>query len=202
MNRGRFNSLLHRQQMWVYAVGALFVADFVFYGYLPSHRRLQSVEEARIQKERLIQTAESQDRALPALEQSLRATEEAVRHFEDNIPMDRALGTFLGQISEIMTDNTLTGQVIEPKKEIETDDLKCIPVDMKCKGTLDGIFGFCNDLRDLDRLVRIEKLVLKNDADFMGQVTLEAETVIFYRSDTSQGALAGAVSQGGVRNDT
>lgn len=204
MAKGSFNSLLHRQQVWVYVVGLLFVADFLFYGYLPSRRRLQSLEQARVQEERLIQTAESQQRALPALEENLKATEAAVLRYEDNIPKDRALGTFLGQITEIMTKNALTDQVIQPQTEVDADNLKCIPVVMKCKGTLEGIFGFCQGLQDLDRLVRIEKLVLKNDGDFTGQVALEAQAVIFYRPEKPQGAgsLAGAVSQGGVRNDT
>ena len=202
MNRERFNPLLHKQQVWVYVVGLLFVADFVFYGYLPSPRRLQSLEQARVQKERLIESAESQDRALPALEQSLKAIEKAILHYEDNIPTHGALGPFLGQITEIMTENALTDQLIEPQKEIEADDLKCIPIDMRCKGTLEGIFGFCNDLRRLDRLVRIERLVLKNDPDFAGRITLEAKAVIYYRPEKSQGEVAGALSQGVVTNDT
>lgn len=204
MTKGSFNSLLHRQQVWVYVVGLLFVADFMFYGYLPSHRRLQSLEQARLQKERLIQTAEAQERALPALEENLKATEEAVQRYEDNIPKDRALGTFLGQITEIMTANALTDQVIQPQMESEADSLKCIPVAMKCQGTLEGIFGFCHDLQDLDRLVRIEKLVLKNDSGFTGQVALEVQAMIFYRPEKPQGAgsLAGAASQSVVTNDT
>lgn len=204
MGSGRFNSLLHRQQVWVYVVGVLFIADFVFYGYLPSHRRLQSLNEARIQRQRLIETAASQDRALPALEQTLEVTEKAVLRYEDNIPADRALGTFLSQIAEIMTAHALTDQVMEPQKEIAADDLRCIPVRMNCKGALEGIFAFCRDLQRLDRLVRIERFELKNDGDFTGRVTLTAEAVIFYRSEKpSAGAdLAADTSQGVVRNDT
>lgn len=206
MTKGPFNSLLHRQQVWVYVVGLLFVADFIFYGYLPSHRRLQSLDQARVQKERLIQTAELQECALPALEESLKATEAAVSHYEDNIPKDKALGPFLGQIAAIMTENTLTDQVIQPQMtEVEANSLRCIPIAMKCKGTLAGIFGFCRDLQELDRLVRIEKLVLKNDDEFTGRITLEAQAVIFYRSEKPPvaGNPAGTTgSQGGVRNDT
>jgi hypothetical protein len=45
---------------------------------------------------------------------------------------------------------------------------------------------------------------LKNDGDFTGQVTLEAEAVIFYRPDKSQstGSVAEAASRGGGRDDT
>ncbi|MBN1359921.1 MAG: type 4a pilus biogenesis protein PilO [Sedimentisphaerales bacterium] len=206
MRSNRSSSMLHRQQVWVYVVGFLFVADFIFYGYLPSHRRLQSLAEARLQKERLIETAESQARALPGLEQTLETVEKAVLHYEDRIPAetDGALGTFWNQVSVIMSSRSLTDPVMEPKDVIVADNLKCIPVRIKCKGALESIFGFCNDLRELDRLVRIERLTLTNDSDFSGVISLEAEAVIFYRSEKGPGesGLAGVIPPGGLRNDT
>ncbi len=204
MSQSRFNSLLHRQQVWVYVVGFLFVADFIFYGYLPSHRRLASLEQARVQKGRLIESADSQERALPALEESLKAVEKRVLHYEDNIPTSSNLGPFLGEIADIMTTHALTAPEIQPQTEIATDNLRCIPVRMKCRGTLEGIFGFCNDLQKLERLVRIEKLTLENGEDFGGLITLNAETVIFYRSRRPQdgSGVAGVGSPGVTRNDT
>ena len=196
--------MLHRQQIWVCVVGVLFLADFVFYGYLPSHRRLQSLTQARIQEERLIQTAQSQEQALPELEQSLEATEKTVVNYQDNVPTERALGTFLGQIAGIMTKHALTHQEVAPGKEIEADGLNCIPVRMECKGSLVGVFGFFNDLQSLDRLVRIENVMLKDDGNFAGRITMQTDAVIFYRSNKPPhtGSLAGTISQGTVKNDT
>lgn len=204
MNKTRSSPLPQRQQMWVYVVGVLFLADFVFYGYLPSHRRLQSLEQAKAQQERLIQTTESQERALPALEQGLRTLEKTVLRYDDNVPAERALGLFLGQIADIMTAHSLTDQVVEPGREARADELSCIPVRMDCKGSLNGIFGFFNDLQSLGRLIRIERVTLKNDADYTGRVTMQTEAMIFYRSEKQQATddLAGAISRGATRNDT
>jgi Tfp pilus assembly protein PilO len=204
MNKTGSSLLLQRQQIWVYVVGVLFLADFVFYGYLPSHRRLQSLEQARIQQERLIQTTESQERALPALEQSLKTLGKAVLRYDDTVPAERALGPFLGQIANIMTEHSLTDQVVEPGGETQAGELNCIPVRMNCKGSLNGIFGFFNDLQGLGRLVRIEKVTLKNDGDYTGQVTMQTEAMIFYRPQRQQGTgdFAGVISRGTAQNDT
>lgn len=186
MNRARVNLFKYKQQAWVYVVGCLFVADFAFYGYLPAHRRLQTLDQAQRQNTRLIETARSQQLALPGLRQRLAATEEAVAHYEQSIPTEGSLVAFQRQITEIMTENALTDQVIVPQAEIEAGQLNCIPVRMNCKGSLEGIFGFCRQLRTMDRLVRIENLRLKNDTDYTGQVSLEAEAVVFYRSEKVQ----------------
>ncbi len=39
----RTKMVLKKQQVWVYAIAVLFVVDFVFYGYLPSHRRRDKI---------------------------------------------------------------------------------------------------------------------------------------------------------------
>jgi hypothetical protein len=48
-----------------------------------------------------------------------------------------------------------------------------------CKGTLADLFGFFTKLQSLDRLVRIERVSMDNDADLTGQVSLRMEAVIF-----------------------
>jgi type IV pilus assembly protein PilO len=204
MSRTRSSWLLQRQQIWVCVVGVLFLADFVFYGYLPSHRRLQSLRQGKLQEERLIQTARSRQQALPELEQSLKATQEAVANFEDNVPAERALGLFLNQIASIMTEHALTDQEVVPGNEIAVDNLNCIPVQMQCKGSLQGVFGFFNDLQRLGRLVRIEKVELKDDGNFLGHITMQTKAVIFYRphNPRTTGGLADATGQDTVRNDT
>lgn len=186
MSRSRFNLQDYKQQAWVYVVGCLFVADFAFYGYLPAHRRLQSLHELQRQNARLVETAQSQQQALPGLRRTLEATEEAVAHYDQSIPVGRSLVSFQRQITDMMTENALTDQVIVPQSEVQADELVCIPVRMNCKGSLEGVFGFCRALRTMDRLVRIENLRLKNDTNYTGQISLEAETVIFYRPEKAQ----------------
>jgi Tfp pilus assembly protein PilO len=178
--------LLRRQQMWVIVIGGLFMADFVFYGYMPSHRRLQALTQARTQKQQVIDTAASRAEALPTLEKQRKEAAKVVRHYEDCVPTESNLGLFQRQIADIMTAHQLTDQVVVPGKDVEAGELSCIPVHMNCTGSLTGIFGFFKDLQSSQRLVRIQKVTLKNDTGFTGVVAMQTEAVVFYRSQKPQ----------------
>lgn len=170
-----------KQQVWVYLIGALFVADFVFYGYLPSQRRLEALRQSRSEQERMIRMAAERRAELPKLKAHLKDVEEIVSHYEAYVPAEESLGEFLQEIAHIMTDNQLTDQVMVPQAEMECDGIRCIPIQMNCKGSLADVFGFFRDIQAMDRLVRIEKADLRNDTEYTGQVSVNTRAVIFYR---------------------
>jgi hypothetical protein len=47
---------------------------------------------------------------------------------------------------------------------------------------LTDLFGFFQKLQSLDRLVRIEKVVMENDSDLSGRIGMQVEAVIFEQS--------------------
>ena len=195
--------LSHRkQQMGVYLIAGLFVCDFVLCGYLPSRQRLVSLQRVRAQQRQTIEMAAAQSRELASLEQRLRDMEKAVAGYQLRVPVDRTLGTFLQQVAGIMTDCHLVDQVVLPGKEWKTDKLNCVPIHVACKGTLAGAFGFFTKLQALDRLVRLEKVALENDAGLLGQISLQVEAVIFEQSAKQRGTggPAEARSAGGVNH--
>jgi len=178
----------HKQQAWLYAIAALFCADFVFYGYMPSHKRLQSLREAESQQRRLIETAAVQGKELPALKVRLANVEQIVEHYESDVPQEVSLGLFLQEIARTMTEHHLTDQVVVPGKEVESGGVGCVPVHVNCRGSLKDLFGFFHDLQGMDRLVRIEKVILQNDRDFTGRVSMDTDAVIFYRPQAARDA--------------
>lgn len=180
--------LLRKQQIWVYVVGILFVLDFLFYGYLPSHRQLELLQRAKGQHTQRIEAAASQEAMLPTLEERLAEAKATVKRYEGSIPSESALGLFMRQIGQIMAAHDLANQEVIPSQATEAGELQCIPVHMKCTGTLGGLFGFFQDLQGLGRLVRIEKTSFRNDAQLTGQITMQTEAVIFYRPSASQEA--------------
>ena len=177
-----------KQQAWLYAIAVLFCADFVFYGYMPSHKRLQTLREAEIQQRCLIETAAAQSKELPALKVRLTNIEQIVEHYDSYVPEEASLGLFLQEIARIMTEHHLTDQVVVPGKEGESGGVGCTPVHVNCRGSLKDIFSFFHDFQSMDRLVRIEKVILQNDRDFTGRVTMDADAVIFYRPQAAQDA--------------
>jgi len=171
----------HKQQVWLYVIAVLFCADFVFYGYMPSHKRLRSLHEAEIQLENVIRLATAQSKELPALRAQLKKTEEIIAHYDSYVPQDASQGVFLQEIAQVMTGHHLTDQVVVPGKDLDSGGVRCIPVRVNCKGSLKDIFGLFHDLQRMDRLMRIEKVLLQNDRGFTGQVSMETDAVIFYQ---------------------
>jgi len=177
-----------KQQAWLYAIAVLFCADFVFYGYTPSHKRLQSLRAAQVQEQRLIETAAAQSKELPAIKARLKNVQQIVVHYEEYVPREVSLGSFLQEIARIMTEHQLADQVVVPGKEEESNGVGCISVHVNCRGSLKDIFSFFHDFQSMDRLVRIEKVILQNDRDFTGRVNMDADAVIFYRSQAPRDA--------------
>jgi Tfp pilus assembly protein PilO len=185
----------HKQQVWLYVVGVLFCADFVFYGYMPSHKRLRSLREAEVQQERMIQMAAAQGEELPSLRTRLKNTQEIVAHYDSYVPQDASQAVFLQEIARVMTGHSLTDQVVVPGKEADSGGIRCISVRVNCKGSLKDIFGLFHDLQGMDRLVRIERVLLQNDRDFTGQVSMETEAVIFYQPQVERDGTTVAAGQ-------
>jgi len=175
--------LSHRkQQIWVCVIAGLFLCDFVLCSYLPLQQRMTSLREARAQQRRTIDMAAGQSVELARLKSRLRETEKLVECFDASVPSDRALGAFLQHMEAVMSETGLTDQVVLPGKEFETADLGCIPVRITCTGTLSQMFGMFDRLQAQDRLVRIEKVAIENDAGYAGRLSMQAEVIIFYQS--------------------
>ena len=168
-----------RQQMWVYVIAGLFLCDFVLCGYLPSQQRLASLQQAQAQQQQHGPHGGGPAARSCPVSSRLRDTEKPRNGSIPTCRSDNALGAFLQRIAAVMTESELTEQVVLPGKEVETEDLGCIPIHMACKGTLTNLFSFFSSLQALDRLVRIEKVALENDTDLTGRLTLQTEAVIF-----------------------
>jgi Tfp pilus assembly protein PilO len=181
---------LRRQQLWVLAVGALFFADFLLCGYWPSHTRLAGLKEKKIRYEQIILTGRSKGAQLDALRTRLSRAQEIAAHYDSYVPTEGLLGTFVRQMAELMTAHQLTDQAVVAGKETQAGELVCIPVHINGSGDLRGIFGFFNDVRRLDRLLRIDRTTLRNDNVFSGRLTMEADAVIYYRPVKEQTAAA------------
>jgi Tfp pilus assembly protein PilO len=88
------------------------------------------------------------------------------------------------QIAEVMNKHNLKDQIVQPGTEIHGQTLNCIPISMKCSGSLDQIFGFFQSLNDFERLIRVEQIKILNDSDFAGQLELDVKASVYYRNQT------------------
>jgi len=172
-----------KQQVLICIVAVMLVVDFIWLGCLPLHKTMTAVKQTKSALRIAIDKGTIGSRQLPVLIEKMENLQQAASNFEVNVPEQRALGMFLQQLANLMTEHNLKEQVIAPQSEIKTDDLNCIPINMRCKGRLIQVFEFYKKLQRLDRLVRIERVKLVNDGSFSGEVNMETNAVIYYRSE-------------------
>ena len=185
-----------RQQAVICVVAGAIVGGFVLFRYLPLQKRIKVVEQKRAEQSLVIAKASAESEQVPALKEQLLKLQSAVGNYERQVPGDRNLGGFLHGIADLMNKHNLREQLVQPGKEIEADELNCIPVSMQCKGRLKRIFEFYKSLQGLDRLVRIEQVKLTNDSDFSGEVKVQTKAVIYYRAQAGQAPAGNKQGQG------
>lgn len=171
-----------RQQISICIIGALLAADFVLFGYMPSYTRLKELRAAESRQSRVIAQAQVQKRRLSVLKEGLAELEVQVANYDSSVPARREIGQFLHGVASMMNGQDLKEQRIEPGEQITTERLNCIPVDIRCRGSLAQVFEFCRKLQSLDRLVRIQQVKLVNDRNFTGEVSMQTKVIIYYKS--------------------
>jgi Tfp pilus assembly protein PilO len=176
-----------KQQVAIFILAAMLVADFAMFGYLPLQKRMKAVKQRHQMQTLAIAQASAASEQLPVAKEKLDQLKAAVANYEQQVPAQRDLGAFLHRIADLMNEHNLGGQLVQPGEEISAAYLQCIPVSVQCTGRLAQIFEFFESLQNLDRLVRIERVALTNDQDFSGEVSMQTKAVIYYKTDDEQG---------------
>lgn len=187
---GRLNAdtmRIERQQLGIFTAIAVMIAIFAVLQYWPMHSKAHAIEQVKTAQLSAEIKLDEQTKKLPSLKAQLAQMRAQVGDYEAKIPTDRKLGGFLQEIAEVMNTHNLREQVVQPENEMQADTLMCIPVRIQCKGTDRQFFDFFKSLQNMERLVRIEKIQLKNALDLNGLVMLDARVNIYYRQPKQQG---------------
>jgi Tfp pilus assembly protein PilO len=182
-NKGYQMFFRRKQQMLICILAVALVGGFVLFRYLPQHRRIKAVEQARAAQAAAVAKTLAESSRLPEFKKQLLALEAAAGNYEARVPSHGELGRFLHQLTSLMNNHNLTEKRIDPGRQLEAEGLSCTPVSIECRGSLKQMFDFFTSLQALDRLVRIEQMSLKNDSDFGGKVNMQTQAVIYYRMD-------------------
>jgi Tfp pilus assembly protein PilO len=172
-----------KKQITIFIVAIVIIGGFILFRYIPLQKRTKSIKKERDEQMLTIAKGISDSEQLPLFIEQLQKLRSKLENYEENIPKQRDHGLFMQRIFELMKQNNLREQVIEPRQEIETEGLICIPINMECKGELTQIYNFYRRLQEQDRLIRIRQIKFKNSNDFNGEVSMEAEVVIYYRTE-------------------
>jgi Tfp pilus assembly protein PilO len=178
---------IERQQLGIFTAFAVMIVIFAMLQYWPLHSKAHTIEQVKAAQLSAGMKMDEQAKKLPAIKTQFAQMQAQVGNYEAKIPADRQLGAFLQEIADVMNKHNLREQVVQPESEMQADTLMCIPVHIQCKGTESQLFEFFKSLRNLERLIRIERVQLKNNLEMNGIVTLDARVNIYYRQSKQQG---------------
>src|SRR4030042_4836602 len=176
-----------KQQIIICLIAVMSIGGFVLLRFLPLHQAIKTVKQINTAQRLIIAKGISESEQLPLFTDQLLKFKVELRNYENNIPQQIKLGSFVHQIADLMNQHQLKEQEIAPRVETGADGLNCIPVSIQCKGELKQIFEFYQQLQELDRLIRIQQVRLVNDPDFKGEGRMETDVVIFLRTEVAPG---------------
>jgi len=178
--------IYEKRQIWIYISLLILVCGFVYFRYLPLHRELGDIEDAKASEIATISKSITESQNLSAFKDELERLQGRVGNYDVRVPLHRNLGEFLRKIADLMSKYSLLDQLVQPDKEESVRGLYCIPINIECKGQLEQIFGFFKSLQGLSRAVRIVSVELNNDSQFSGQVSMQTKAYIYYRAQPEQ----------------
>jgi Tfp pilus assembly protein PilO len=176
-----------KQQITICLIAVVTIGGFIIFRYLTLKNKIQAVEQTISAQRLTIAKGVSDREQLPLFEEQLKKLQSELEDYEANIPEKRDLGLFLSRIADLMNQYELREQIIESREEIKGENFSCIPLNIRCKGSLTQMFEFYQRLQGLDRLIRIEQVKFLNDGSFGGDVSMQTRAVIYYRAEVEQG---------------
>jgi len=174
-----------KTQISIFVVGAMLIADFIWFGYIPSQKRLSALQQSRSRQLQVIETANAKRAQLPGMRKTLHMYERSAASHERQIPEQKDIGRFLQDMSACMTRHGIQRQMIVPGSEHAAEVVKFMPVTVHGCGRLTQFFAFFQDVQAMTRLVRIRTVHFDNDPAYEGRLTMESELVIYYQLNVS-----------------
>ena len=129
--------------------------------YVPQQRELNGLR-TEISRENLkLANAAKQTEAVPKLVGHVEQMKKLYSNFDRRLPQQKELGGFLREISGNLEQGTLANQVIEPGSPTQAELFHTLPIVLRFRGSYLSLARFLERLEDMERLTRVQKLVLR-----------------------------------------
>ncbi|MEM7624777.1 MAG: type 4a pilus biogenesis protein PilO [Planctomycetota bacterium] len=135
-----------------------------------------------VSREKQIQQVAKATENVPDVEAEIQKLQNAIAHFQNQLPNDREVETLLPEIWNLAGEHGLSAKSVRPEKSVPAAEYEELPIKIEIVGDFDGFYEFIQDIEKLPRITRmprikIEKLKQSNDA---GVVKANLTLSIFY----------------------
>jgi len=172
-----------KQQVIIVVSAVVIIAGFCIFRCVPARKQSLALKQAKADGQSRQTANAAQAAQIPHLREKFQKMDDSIGNYDIKIPKSRNFAQLFEQIAGVMNECNLTDQLIQPDVEIEGDKLNCIPISIKCKGSLEQVFKLFGSLNDFDRLINIQSLKLTGDKDRSGIVEMAAEANVYYHPD-------------------
>jgi Tfp pilus assembly protein PilO len=156
------------------------------FGYLPIARQKLVLRESMRRQSVTLEQIRVQSRQLPELEKKVESLELKTAEFDAKVPQERQFAQLWQTITQIMNEHRLSNQLVQPGEEIRGEPVSRMELTLQCSGTFEDVFELFRSLEQMDRLVRIERVQLKNDESFSGQVSVAALASVYFQTNDNK----------------
>jgi Tfp pilus assembly protein PilO len=151
----------------------------------PAVRQLDEVHKQFAQATWTLQQEQAQTGRLPEVLKNIQELQARVERFDKKLPRHLDLAPFITDISRISQESSLRQLDYQPDtRPRRTDQFAEVPIKFTFDGDFQtGVIEFLRRTEDMQRLTRIQKLLLKADDAHNGQVRAELTMNIYYAED-------------------
>ena len=149
-----------KENWYMLALAVGLVAGAMLLVYRPQSVRLEQLRE-QIATEKLAMEADS-DRAaiVPDMLRSVMNMKRRYKDFDRRLPKSKELGGFLQEITAIRSESDLQGGRMDTGNPASEELYNTMPIKMSFEGSYLGLAEFLNKLGGMQRLTRVQKLLI------------------------------------------
>ncbi len=104
--------------------------------------------------------------------------------FDQRIPPEPLLGSFLEDLARVAQKRGLHSDTIQPGDQVRLAEVVALPLAVKLRGSFAGSHGLLQDIEQMPRLTRFDRLRVLTDPGHSG-VTAELNLRVFFRPPES-----------------
>jgi Tfp pilus assembly protein PilO len=151
------------------------------YQYYPVHLQRKALRQTLARQADKLEEIKGYSERLPSLHRQVKTLEGQADEYARLFPADQGFSRLWHQIAEIMDNNHLADQLVRPGEVVCEQDLCSIPLEIRCTGTFENVFGFFRAMERFERLIRMDQVQLKNDEAVSGRLMMQAQARVFYQ---------------------
>ena len=142
--------------------------------YMPQNKKLEGIQGEITAEASNLELEGQKAAVVPEMIKQISMMRTRYKDFDRRLPKRKELGGFLREISENLSNEKLSNQLIEPGSPTQQELFYTLPIIMRFRGSYLSLANFLEKIDRMERLTRVQKLqVVSDPKDQMLDVTLQ-----------------------------